>query len=116
MIEMSRDAMFMDRPVEVRTVSIGVLFDSNDVQEASNASAKPDRFAGGLFVLAHALFWKDTGERVFTKSDTIMADVPAPYMRQLIDLTNMATELANQVAPDAVAKPANGHDAAGPSH
>jgi hypothetical protein len=116
MVELSRDAMFMDRPVEVRTVSVGVLMDSNDVQEASNALEKPDRFAGGLYVLAHALFWKDNGERVFAKADTIMADTPAPYIRQLIDLTNLATTLANQVAPDAIAKPANGHDAAAPSH
>lgn len=112
MIEMTRDAVFMDRPVEVRTVSVGVLMDSNDVQEASNATEKPDRFAGALFVLAHALFWKDTGERVFTKADTVMADVPAPYMRQLVDLANVATTLANQTAPDAFPKPANGHDAA----
>jgi hypothetical protein len=111
MIEMSRDAIFMDRAAEVRVVSLGVLLDSNDAQEASNKSDKPDSFAGGFHVVAHALFWKDTGARVFATAEAVR-DTPAPYMRQLIELTQVATELANQVAPDAIAKPANGHDAA----
>jgi hypothetical protein len=111
-MEMSRDAIFMGRPVEVRVVSLGVLLDSNDIQEAASKKEPPDTFAGGFHVVAHALFWKDTGERVFAKAADVR-DVPAPYMRQLIDLTNLASQLSNQVAPDAVEAPEaapNGHD------
>lgn len=111
-MEMSRDAVFMGRAVEVRVVSLGVLLDSNDIQEAANKKEPPDQFAGGFHVVAHALFWKDSGDRVFAKAADVR-DVPAPYMRQLIDLTNLASQLSNQVAPDAVEAPTtngNGHD------
>ena len=112
-MELSRDAMFMGRAVEVRVASLGVLLDSHELAEQNPTN----RFIGGFYVLAHALFWKDTGERVFASVEAIR-DVPGPYMNQLIELTGMSGDLARQVAPDAtVAAPDHTNGAAPvPSH
>lgn len=113
-MELSRDAMFMGRAVEVRVASLGVLLDSHEL-----AQKNPDnQFIGGFFVLAHALFWKDTGERVFANVEAIR-DVPGPYMNQLIELTGVAGDLSRQVAPDAVVATVTDHTSGAapvPSH
>lgn len=112
-MEMSRDAYFMGRAVEVRVASLGVLLDSYELAEKEPAN----QFGPGFYVLAHALFWKDNGERVFA-SHAAVRDVPGPYMNQLLDLTKIAGELSRQVAPDAATpvEQTNGAAAAFPSH